>query len=161
MYKHIMSLAALATGLLAAADSADAQVRRGHVVVGRGAAGHTFAQWRSVSREPGSSTIRRGLQTSDGRGYRQERSRDYGPGHYSSDRSIQFNNGRGATTSREANWADGSYNSNRTTTLNNGSSFNRATSAINNGDGTASYSSTITGPQGTTRTVNGTVPHRP
>ncbi|WP_157221147.1 hypothetical protein [Flavisphingomonas formosensis] len=161
MYKHVLSLAALAAGLVAAGGSADAQVRRGHVVAGRGAAGHGFAQWRSVSRQPGSATIRRGLQTSDGRGYRHERSRDYGPGHYSADRSTQFNNGRGATTSRDANWGDGSFNSNRTTTLNNGSSFGRTTSATNNGDGTASYSSTVTGPQGATRTVSGTVPRRP
>lgn len=160
MYKQILSLAALATGMLVAASPADAQVRRGHVAVARGPAGGAV-QWRSASRERGSATIRRGLQTSNGRGYRHERSRDYGPGHYSADRSTQFNNGRGATTARDANWGDGNFNGSRTTTLNNGNSFGRTTSATNNGDGTASYSSTVTGPQGATRTVSGTVPRRP
>lgn len=161
MYTHVLSFAALAAALVAAAGPADAQVRRGHVVAGRSAAGHGFAQWRSASRQPGSATVRRGLQTSDGRGYRHERSRDHGSGHYSADRSTQFNNGRGAATSRDANWGDGSFNGSRTTSLNNGNSFGRTTSATNNGDGTANYSSTLTGPQGATRTVSGTVPHRP
>jgi hypothetical protein len=161
MYKHVLSLAALAAGLTGVAVPADAQVRRGHVVVGRGTNGHGFAQWRSASRQPGSATVSRGLQTSDGRGYRHERSRDYAPGHYSADRSTQFNNGRGATTVRDANWAEGSFNGSRTTTFNNGNSVSRTTSATNNGDGTAGYSSTITGPQGATRTVSGTVPRRP
>jgi len=161
MYRNILSLAALTAGLLAAATPAEAQMRRGHIAVGRGPAGHGVAQWRSASREPGSSTIRRGLQTSNGRGYRHERSRDYGPGHYSADRSTQFNNGRGATTARDATWGDGNFNGSRTTTLNNGNSFGRTTSATNNGDGTASYSTTLTGPQGGSRTVSGTVPRHP
>lgn len=161
MYKHVLSLAALAAGVVVAGTPADAQARRGHVMVGRSASGHGFAQWRSASRQPGSATIRRGLEASDGRGYRHERSREYGPGHYSADRSTQFNNGRGATTSRDANWGDGSFRGSRTTMLNNGSSFGRTTSAINNGDGTASYSSSFTGPRGAMRTVSGTVPRRP
>jgi hypothetical protein len=161
MYKHVLSLAALAAGLAASAAPADAQVRRGHVVVGRGVADHGFAQWRSASRQPGSATVNRGLQTGDGHGYRHSRSRDYGPGHYSADRSTQFNNGRGATTARDANWGDGSFSGSRSTTLNNGDSFGRTTSATNNGDGTASYSTTVTGPQGGSRTVSGTVPRHP
>ncbi|WCM27411.1 hypothetical protein NDN01_00270 [Sphingomonas sp. QA11] len=161
MYKHVLSLAALAVGLVVATSPADAQARRGHVVAGRGAAGHGFAQWRSASRDPGSATVRRGLQTSNGHGYRHERSRDYGQGHYSADRSTQFNNGRGATTGRDANWGDGGFNGSRTTTLNNGNSFGRNTSAVKNADGTASYSTTLTGPRGGSRTVSGTVPrHR-
>ena len=161
MYKHTLSLAALAAGMVVATAPADAQVRRGHVAIGRGAGGNGFAQWRSAAREPGSATVRRGLETSTGRGYRHERSRDYGPGHYSADRSTQFNNGRGAATARDANWGDGSFNGSRTTTLNNGNSFGRTTSATNNGDGTANYSTTVTGPKGGTRTVNGTVPRHP
>ena len=62
---------------------------------------------------------------------------------------------------RDASWGDGSFNGSRTTTLNNGNSFGRTTSATANGDGTANYSTTFTGPQGATRTVSGTVPRRP
>jgi hypothetical protein len=158
MYKHVLGFTALAAGLAAAAVPAEAQARRGHVVMGRGSAGQGFAQWRSVTRDPGAATVRRGLQLSDGRGYRHERSHDYGPGRYSADRSTQFNNGRGATTSRDASWGDGSFAGSRTTTLNNGDSYRRTTSATSNGDGTANYASSVTGPQGATRTVSGTVP---
>jgi hypothetical protein len=160
MYKAVLSLAALAAGLAATSVPAQAQVRRGHGIVGSGAPGHGFAQWRSASRQPGSASVSRGLQTRDGRGYRHSRSGNYGPGYASAERSTQLNNGRGATTSRGATWADGAFNGSRTTTLGNGNSFGRTTSAAHNGDGTASYSSTVTGPQGATRTVNGTVPRR-
>ena len=160
MYKHVLGFAALAAGLTTLAIPAEAQVRRGHAVVGRTASGQGFAQWRSATRQPGAATVRRGLQLSDGRGYRHERSRDYGPGHASADRSTQFNNGRGATTARDANWGDGSFSGSRTTTLNNGDSYRRTTTATANGDGTANYSSSFTGPQGATRTVSGTVPTR-
>lgn len=160
MYKHVLSLAALAAGLVAAAAPADAQVRRGHVAVARGPA-HGAVQWRSAERERGSATIHRGAETRDGHGYRHSRSREYGPGRYSADRSTQFNNGRGAATSRDANWGDGAFDGSRTTTLNNGNSFGRMTSATDNGDGTASYSTTLTGPRGGSRTVSGTVPRHP
>lgn len=159
MYKHVLSLAALAAGMVVAIAPADAQVRRGHVAVARGPAGGAV-QWRSAARERGSASIHRGLQTRDGRGYRHSRSRDYGPGHYSADRSTQFNNGRGATTSRDANWGNGNYNGSRTTTLNNGNSYGRTTSATANGDGTANYSTSFSGPQGASRTVSGTVQRR-
>jgi hypothetical protein len=161
MYKHLVTLAVITAGLVVATAPADAQVRRGHVQLGSGPAGHGAAQWRSASRERGSATIRRGLQTSNGRGYRHERSREYEPGRYSTDRSVQFNNGRGSTTARNVNWGNGSFNGSRTTTLNNGNSFGRTASATNNGDGTASYSITVNQPRGGTRTVNGTVPRRP
>ena len=159
MFKHVVSLAALVAGMMVATVPADAQVRRGHVAAVRGPAGGAV-QWRSAVRDPGSATIRRGLQTRDGRGYRHSRRRDYGPGYYSADRSTQLNNGRGATTSRDASWGDGSFNGSRTTTLNNGNSFGRTTSATGNGDGTANYSTTFSGPQGASRTVSGTVQRR-
>lgn len=161
MYKAIMGLAALAAGLTATAFPAQAQLRRGHIVSVQGAGGHGFTQWRSASRERGSVTIDRGLQTNSGRGYEASRSRNYGPGSYDADRSFQTNSGRGAATSRDATWGDGSYNGSRTTTLNNGSSFGRTTSATNHGDGTASYATTVTGPRGATRTATGTVPRHP
>jgi hypothetical protein len=161
MYKHVVSLATLTAGLVMATVPAEAQVRRGHVELGRGPAAHGIAQWRSASREHGSASVRRGLQTSNGSGYRHQRSREYGPGRYSADRSTQFNNGRGAATVRDLNWGNGSFNGSRTTTLNNGKSFGRTANGTNNGDGTASYSFTIAGPQGGTRTVDGTVPRHP
>lgn len=158
MYKVILSVAALTAGLVATAVPADAQVRRGHTVSVQGARGHGFTQWRSASRQRGSATISRGAQTNKGRGYQASRSRNYGPGHYSSDRSVQANNGRGVTNSRDASWGNGAYNGSHTITANDGRTRNRATSAVNNGDGTASYNSTLTRADGSSRTVSGTVP---
>jgi len=158
MYKVILSFAALAAGLAATAAPADARARRGHVVSVQGAGGHGFTQWRSAFRERGSATISRGLQTNNGRGYQASRSRDYGPGYYSGDRSVQANDGRGVTNSRDAIWGDGAYDGSHTIAANDGRTRNRATSAINNGDGTASYSSTLTRANGSSRTVSGTVP---
>lgn len=158
MYKIVLSLAALTAGLAAAAVPAEAQVRRGHVVSVQGARGHGLTQWRSASRQRGSSTIERGLQTNSGRGYRASRSRSYGPGQYSSDRSVQANNGRGVTNSRDASWGGGAYNGSHTIAANDGRTRNRTTSAVNNGDGTASYNSTLTRADGSTRSVSGTVP---
>jgi hypothetical protein len=157
MYKIALSLAALA-GLAVTAAPADAQIHRGHVVSVQGARGHGFTQWRSASRQRGSSTISRGLQTNSGRGYEASRSRQYGPGHYSSDRSVQANNGRGVTNTRDATWGDGAYNGTHTIATNDGRTRDRTTSAVNNGDGTASYSSTLTRANGSSRTVSGTVP---
>lgn len=158
MYKAILSLAALSAGLAATVAPADAQVRRGHVVSVQGARGHGFTQWRSASRQRGSATISRGVQTNNGRGYQASRSRNYGPGYYSSDRSVQANNGRGVTNSRDASWGNGAYNGSHTIAANDGRTRNRTTSATNNGDGTASYNSTITRTDGSSRTVSGTVP---
>lgn len=158
MYKMILSLAALTAGMAATAVPAEAQVRRGHSVSVQGARGHGFTQWRSASRQRGSATISRGLQTNSGRGYEASRSRNYGPGYYSSDRSVQANNGRGVTNSRDAAWGNGAYNGSHTIAANDGRTRNRTTSATNNGDGTASYNSTLTRANGSSRTVSGTVP---
>jgi hypothetical protein len=158
MYKIVLSLAALAAGLAATAAPAEAQMRRGHIVSVQGAHGHGYTQWRSASRQRGSATVSRGLPTNSGRGYEASRSRSYGPGYYSSDRSLQANNGRGVTNSRDATWGNGAYNGSHTITANDGRSRNRTTSAVNNGDGTASYNSTLTRADGSTRSVSGTVP---
>lgn len=158
MYKVVLSLAALTAGLVATAVPAEAQVRRGHTASVQGARGHGYTQWRSASRQRGSATISRGLQTNNGRGYEASRSRNYGPGHYSSNRSVQANNGRGMTNSRDASWGDGTYNGSHTIAANDGRTRNRTTSATNNGDGTASYSSTLSRANGSSHTVSGTVP---
>ncbi len=67
-------------------------------------------------------------------------------------------NGRGYDTSRDASWGNGKHSGGRTTTTGDGRTAGRSTSATNNGDGTASYNSTVTRLNGNTRTVSGTVP---
>jgi hypothetical protein len=124
----------------------------------QGVRGHGYTQWRSASRQRGSATVSRGLQANNGRGYEASRSRNYGPGYYSSDRSVQTDNGRGVTSSRDASWGDGAYNGNHMIAANDGRTRDRTTSATNNGNGTASYNSTLTRADGSSRTVSGTVP---
>ncbi len=97
------------------------------------------------------------IQGSNGRGATQTRSVDRQPGSATTSRSLQTNSGRGYQSTRTASSGDGSYNSSRTTTANNGQSVNRTTTATNNGDGTASFNSTATGPNGNSRGVSGTV----
>ncbi|MEO6216646.1 MAG: hypothetical protein ABIO86_11490 [Sphingomonas sp.] len=121
-----------ALAAFAALSAAPAMARgpHGHVRTIQGANGHGLVQSRSVSRQPGSATATRSLQTNSGRGYQ---------------------------STRSASWGDGSYNSSRATTANNGQTVNRTTTATNNGDGTASYGTTVTGPNGNSRGVSGTV----
>jgi len=158
MYKHMLGFAALAAALGAASATPAEARQRGHVLSIQGAHGRGLVQTRSVSRQRGSASVNRSLQTNNGRGYQASRSRDYGPGHYSSDRSFHANNGRGYDSSRDANWGNGSYSGGRTTTTGDGRTAGRSTTATNNGDGTASYNSTVTRLNGNTRTVSGTVP---
>lgn len=157
MMKSIPGLTALSLALVATALPTTASARgHGHVAAARGPQG-AAVQWRGVQRQPGETHVRSGLQTSNGTGYRTSRDTSYGPGHVDSTRSVQANNGRGYTTDREANWGDGQYAGSRETTLNNGASFGRETNATANGDGSADYSTTFTGPQGNSKTVTGTV----
>lgn len=160
MNRIVLSLAALAAGLSLTAMPVEAKVRRGHVAKVQGAHGHGFTQWRSASRERGSAHVERGVQANNGRGYEASRSREYGPGRYSSERDIQANNGRGVTKAHDASWGDGAYSGSRTIAANDGRTRDRTTSAVDNGDGTASYNSTLTRADGSSRTVSGTVPRR-
>jgi len=109
----------------------------------------------AMARNPHGHSI--SVQGSNGRGATQTRSVSRQPGSSSTSRSLQTNSGRGYQSSRSASWGDGSYDSSRTTTANNGQSVNRTTTATNNGDGTASFDSTATGPNGNSRGVSGTV----
>jgi hypothetical protein len=121
---------AAAGAALVAASALPAQARvHGHVLSMQGRYGHGFVQSRSVSRQPGSGSTTRSLQTDSGRGY---------------------------VSSRNAQWGDGSYSGGRTTTLNNGTSFGHTTTATANGDGTANYTTTFTRPDGDTGTISGT-----
>ncbi|MEG3148719.1 hypothetical protein U1769_02385 [Sphingomonas sp. ZT3P38] len=158
MYKPMLGFAALAVAL-GAASATPAEARsRGHVLSIQGAHGRGLVQTRSVNRQRGAASVNRSLQTNGGRGYQASRSRDYGPGHYASDRSVHTNDGRGYDTARTASWGNGSYSGGRTTTTGDGRTTGRSTSAIDNGDGTASYNSTVTRLNGNTRTVSGTIP---
>lgn len=157
MFKTISGLSALSIALIATTLPAPALARgHGHVVRAQGPNGGAV-QWRGVQRQPGETDVRSGLQTSNGRGYRASRETNYGPGHVDSTRSVQTNSGHGYTTDREANWGDGQYESSKETALNNGKSFGRETTATANGNGSADYSTTFTGPEGNSKTVTGTV----
>lgn len=161
MFKTVSGLCALSLALASAALPAPALARgHGHIARAAGPNG-AVTEWRGVRREPGSTEVRRGVQTSNGRGFRAARDTDYGPGHVDSTRSLQTSSGRGYTTDRDANWGGGQYSGSKDTTLNNGKSFGRATTASANGDGSASYSTTFTGPQGNSKTVTGTVSRQP
>ncbi|WP_448664221.1 hypothetical protein ACG3SL_05965 [Sphingomonas sp. CJ20] len=161
MHHNVLGLIAIAAATAALSPAlADAQVRRGHVLSVQGAGGRGFVQTRSVSRQRGAAQVHRSVQTNNGRGYQTSRSHTLAPGSYAATRSAQTNDGRGYTTARAANWSEGSYTGSRTTTTNAGTSFGRATSAVANGDGTANYTSTVTGPKGAVRTVSGTTAPR-
>jgi hypothetical protein len=161
MFKTISGLSVLSIALIATAFPAPALARaHGHVVRAQGPNGGSAVQWRGVQRQPGETTVRSGLQTSNGRGYRASRDTNYEPGHIDSTRSMQTNGGRGSTTEREANWGDGHYTGSKKTTLNNGKSFSRETTATANGNGSADYSTTFTGPEGNSKTVTGTATRR-
>ncbi|MBN8815224.1 MAG: hypothetical protein J0J06_07230 [Sphingomonas sp.] len=134
MNKLITALVAGATLVAGiAAIPAEAQRRGGSISV-QGSAGRGGTLSRSVNRQPGSSTVTRGIQT---------------------------NSGRGATTTRGGSWANGTYSGGKTTTLNNGTAFGRSTTATANGNGSGSFSSTVTGPGGQSGTVSGTVTKTP
>jgi hypothetical protein len=134
MNKLITALVAGATVVAGiAAIPAEAQRRGGSISVqGSGGRGGTLS--RSVNRQPGSSTVTRGIQT---------------------------NSGAGGTTTRGGSWANGTYSGGATHTTNSGKTWGRSTTATANGNGTGSYSSTATGPNGKTGTVSGTVSTTP
>lgn len=135
MSKHLILIAAATATIAGAALATPAEARqRGGTVSVQGSAGGGYAKQRSVSRQPGSTSVSQGVQTNSGRGY---------------------------DSTRSATWGDGTYSGGRTTTLNDGTSFSRDTTAVNNGDGTASYVSTRTGRDGTSTSVSGTVSRDP
>lgn len=112
-----------------AAVPAEAQPRGGSISIqGSGGRGGTLS--RSVNRQPGSTSVSRGIQT---------------------------NSGRGSTTTRGGSWANGTYSGGATHTTNNGRTWGRSTSATANGNRTGNFSSTATGPNGRTGSVSGIV----
>ncbi|WP_179505083.1 MULTISPECIES: hypothetical protein [unclassified Sphingomonas] len=101
------------------------------------------------------------VQGTGGRGGTLSRSVDRQPGSTSVTRGIQTNSGMGATTTRGGSWVNGTYSGGATHTTNNGQTWGRSTSVTANGNGTSSVSSTVTGPNGRTGTVSGTVSSTP
>lgn len=162
MSKPLLSLTMFSMALFATTLPVPALARsHGHVVSVQGAHGRGYTRQRMVTRQPGSASFDRSVQTNSGRGYTTSRDRNYGPGHFDSSRSLQTNDGRGVTASRDAQWGNGSYNGSRQIATNDGRTASRVTTATNNGDGTASYSTTLTGPNGQSRTVSGTASRNP
>lgn len=128
MRQFILAAAGL-TAILAVAPTAEAGTH-GHTTRVQGAWGRGYVHSRQVSRQPGSVAVSRGTQT---------------------------NAGYGVAAQRNASWGDGAYNGGGTRTRNNGQSASRATSVVNNGDGSYSYSASQTGYNGGVRSVSGTV----
>ena len=99
------------------------------------------------------------LQGAYGRGYVHDRHVSRLPGAVSVSRGTQTNAGRGVASERGASWGDGVYVGGASRAFNNGASASRATSIVNNGDGTYSYNASRTGYDGVARSVSGAVSH--
>jgi hypothetical protein len=98
-----------------------------------------------------------GAHGPNGRGYTHSLNGSYGGGAGSSTHSVQTDRGYGATANRSHSVSDGTFNGSTSKSLNNGTNWGRSTTATANGDGTASYQRTYTGPGGETATRSGTV----
>lgn len=92
-----------------------------------------------------------------GRGYVKHVDRSCGGGTCEGHRSVQTNRGYGYTTDHSRSCANGSCNSSTDVTGNNGRSWSRDRGITNNGDGTASWYSNTSGPNGGTVSRSGTV----
>lgn len=125
--KHFLTLATMGLALAGslAATAAEAGQRSRNVSV-QGANGHGYNRSRAVTRQPGATSVSRGIQT---------------------------NSGRGVSSSRTASWGNGSYAGGATHTTNNGTSWGRSTSAVRNEDGSINATTTRTRPDGSTGTV--------
>jgi len=125
--KTFLTAAALGLTLAGsiAANSAEAGTRS-RSVSAQGAYGYGYNRSRAVTRQPGSTSVNRGIQT---------------------------NSGRGVSSSRSANWGNGSYQGGVSHTTNNGTSWGRSTSAVRNDDGSVNAVTTRTRPDGSTGTV--------
>ena len=99
----------------------------------------------------------RGIHGPNGRGVTRTVDITSGGGQRLETRSLQTDRGRGITSQRQREVDEGSFVGSRTRTLNNGTHWGAATNATKNGNGTASYERTYTGPGGETLTRSGTV----
>lgn len=154
----ILAVCAVLGGAVLSTPAA-AERRHGHVAKVRGPFGGAAISGRHVRRNGGDVSVRRGMQTAGGYGYRRDRNVDREPGQSRMDRSFTTNSGRGWDDTRQRNWSDGTYSASASRQYNNGKSSSRNVTATNNGDGTASYNATRTRIDGSTRTRTGTVPY--
>lgn len=156
----LLAICAAVGGATLSIPPAEAAQRHGHVTKVRGPFGGAAISQRHVRRDGGDVRVRRSVQTANGHGFRRQRSVDRDTGRSDMHRSFQTNSGRGWDDSRTRNWGDGSYSANASRAYNNGKSSSRTVSAVNNGDGTASYTATRTRVDGSTKTRSGTVPRK-
>lgn len=156
----LLSVCVAVSGAVLAIPPAAAGQRHGHVAIVRGPFGGAAIGQRHVRRDGGDVRVRRSVQTADGHGFRRQRSVDREAGRSDMSRSFQTNSGRGWNDSRSRSWSDGTYAASASRAYNDGKSSSRSVSAIDNGDGTASYTATRTRIDGSTRTRSGTVPRK-
>ncbi|WP_338446478.1 hypothetical protein V5F89_01390 [Pelagerythrobacter marensis] len=126
-----ITLASLLLAGVVTASASPAEARdRVRVIHGHGPNGGAYHAGRAVSRQPGSTQVRRGAITGNGRGYRQTRSTDWGDGQVQNDVRRTYRNG--AEVRRDATYT-------------------------RNGDGSASVSRNRTGAQGNSQSGWSTV----
>jgi len=87
-------------------------------------------------------------QNSNGRGYVKHVDRNCGGGTCTGHRSVQTHGGYGYTADHSRSCANGSCNSTSSVTGNNGDIRTRSRGITNNGDGSASWYSNASGPNG-------------
>jgi hypothetical protein len=107
--------------------------------------------------EARSRSFHHSVQGLDGRGYQHSYHMVRGGGQGAMNHNVQTNGGRGLTIQRSYRTQDGQFNGQTSYVTNGGKSWGRSTSATANGDGTANYDRTLTGPGGRTVTRSGTV----
>jgi len=75
-------------------------------------------------------------------------------------RNLQTFGGRGVQETHTTSHADGTYQSSRVYNFDNGPEASRGLTVHNNGDGTASYTRTVSQRDGVTQSKSGTIPYR-
>ncbi len=135
-FRSLISIAAIVTAGLAAANLSPAHAREhGRIVHGHGPGGG-FIAGRHVSREPGSATVTRGRANANGRGYLQQRTTQRGNGTVSNHVERQYRNGK--TVERNGSVTrnpDGSVSRERSRTGGSGNSQNSWSTIYRTDDG--------------------------
>lgn len=99
----------------------------------------------------------RSVQGPNGRGFHHDYNASRGGGQAAMSRNIQTNDGRGLSSQRGYQVQDGQFHGATSHVTNSGKSWGRSTSAVANGDGTATYQRDITGPNGGSASRSGTI----
>jgi hypothetical protein len=95
-------------------------------------------------------------QGANGHGYTKNVNRNCSGGTCNGQRSVQTNQGYGWTSDHNRSCADGSCSGSTTVTGNNGKTWTRNSGATANGDGTGSWYSNTSGPNGGSKSSSGT-----